>query len=310
MHQRPSELSGGEKQRVAIARALAKRPDLVFADEPTSALDGESGQIVIRLLRRAANEHGAAVICVTHDPRLEAFADRVVQLEDGRVLSDEPSIRAKPVARAGARARRDRPRALSPLLLLLGLALGGLAGCQRGDDAGQGRRPRLRPPRPTAAVADGKADVEGGIIQVAARTAGVVSAVYVEEGDAVTKGQVLARQEDDAPRWRSQTAEATLAQAKAADRADRGPDGGRPARGDAAEAAGRLALRLQPAGRPGRRRGAQRRRHAGGRARGGRGGRRPSSRRPATRSSRPSSARRSTARSCAATPIPASAPRR
>jgi putative ABC transport system ATP-binding protein len=89
MRQRPAELSGGEKQRVAIARALAKAPDLVFADEPTSALDGESGQIVIRLLRRAATEHGAAVICVTHDPRLEAFADRLVRLEDGSILSDE-----------------------------------------------------------------------------------------------------------------------------------------------------------------------------------------------------------------------------
>ncbi len=96
MRQRPSELSGGEKQRVAIARALAKQPGLVFADEPTSALDGESGQMVVRLLRRAATEHGAAVICVTHDPRLEAFADRLVRLEDGRVLSDEPLIRAKP----------------------------------------------------------------------------------------------------------------------------------------------------------------------------------------------------------------------
>ena len=72
LNQRPSELSGGEKQRVAIARALAKDPRLLFADEPTSALDGENGQIVIKLLQRAAKEHGAAVICVTHDPRLEA----------------------------------------------------------------------------------------------------------------------------------------------------------------------------------------------------------------------------------------------
>jgi putative ABC transport system ATP-binding protein len=95
MHQRPSQLSGGEKQRVAIARALAKAPSLVFADEPTSALDGESGQMVVRLLRRAATEHGAAVICVTHDPRLEAFADRVVRIEDGRILSDEPAYHHK-----------------------------------------------------------------------------------------------------------------------------------------------------------------------------------------------------------------------
>jgi putative ABC transport system ATP-binding protein len=88
LNQRPAELSGGEKQRVAIARALAKNPQLLFADEPTSALDGENGQVVIRLLRRAATEHGAAVICVTHDPRLEAWADRVIHIEDGRILDD------------------------------------------------------------------------------------------------------------------------------------------------------------------------------------------------------------------------------
>jgi putative ABC transport system ATP-binding protein len=89
LNQRPSELSGGEKQRVAIARALAKQPKILFADEPTSALDGENGQIVIRLIRRAAREHGAAVICVTHDHRLESFADRVIHIDDGRIASDE-----------------------------------------------------------------------------------------------------------------------------------------------------------------------------------------------------------------------------
>lgn len=98
LDQRPGELSGGEKQRVAIARALAKQPRLLFADEPTSALDGENGQIVIRLLRRAAHEHGAAVICVTHDPRLEAFADRIIHIEDGVILDD----RAAAVERAEA----------------------------------------------------------------------------------------------------------------------------------------------------------------------------------------------------------------
>ena len=89
LHQKPSSLSGGEKQRVAIARALAKDPQILFADEPTSALDGENGQIVIRLLRRAATEHGAAVICVTHDPRLEAWADRVIHIEDGVIIDDQ-----------------------------------------------------------------------------------------------------------------------------------------------------------------------------------------------------------------------------
>jgi len=95
LRQRPSEMSGGEKQRVAIARALAKNPQLLFADEPTSALDGETGQVIIKLIQRAAKAHGAAVICVTHDPRLEAYADRIIHIEDGRILSDE---RTKPVA--------------------------------------------------------------------------------------------------------------------------------------------------------------------------------------------------------------------
>lgn len=86
---RPAELSGGEKQRVAIARALAKQPRLIFADEPTSALDGENGQRVIHLLQRASREHDAAVVCVTHDQRLEAWADRVIHIEDGRIAGDE-----------------------------------------------------------------------------------------------------------------------------------------------------------------------------------------------------------------------------
>jgi putative ABC transport system ATP-binding protein len=103
LHQRPSELSGGEKQRVAIARALAKDPQLIFADEPTSALDGENGQVVIKLLHRAAKQHGAAVICVTHDPRLETYADRVIHLEDGRILDDRRTEHAANVSGAAHR---------------------------------------------------------------------------------------------------------------------------------------------------------------------------------------------------------------
>jgi putative ABC transport system ATP-binding protein len=88
LHQRPAEMSGGEKQRVAIARALAKSPSLIFADEPTSALDSTNGQVVIKLLHQAARERGAAIVVVTHDPRLEAHADRIIHMEDGRILDD------------------------------------------------------------------------------------------------------------------------------------------------------------------------------------------------------------------------------
>jgi putative ABC transport system ATP-binding protein len=85
----PLALSGGEKQRVAVARAIAKRPQLLFADEPTSALDKENGANVARLLHAIARSQGATVLCVSHDPRLIAHADRVVRIEDGVLTSDE-----------------------------------------------------------------------------------------------------------------------------------------------------------------------------------------------------------------------------
>ena len=89
MHLRPAELSGGEKQRVAIARALAKKPTLLFADEPTSSLDKVNGQNIVDILHRAAREHGTTVLCVSHDQRLIAHADRVLVMEDGMIKSDE-----------------------------------------------------------------------------------------------------------------------------------------------------------------------------------------------------------------------------
>jgi putative ABC transport system ATP-binding protein len=85
---RPLEMSGGEKQRVAIARALAKKPQLLFADEPTSALDSVNGKIVIDSLHRIARTFGATVVCVSHDHRLAASADRVITIADGKILSD------------------------------------------------------------------------------------------------------------------------------------------------------------------------------------------------------------------------------
>ena len=81
----PAQLSGGQRQRVAIARAFAGNPDLLLADEPTAALDAVQGRGVMELLRRRAQENGATVIVVTHDPRMIRFADRVIELEDGTV---------------------------------------------------------------------------------------------------------------------------------------------------------------------------------------------------------------------------------
>jgi putative ABC transport system ATP-binding protein len=86
-HHLPADLSGGQKQRVAIARALGGNPPIIVGDEPTAALDTKTALSVMELLRELASSHGRAVVVVTHDPRLERFADRVVRVEDGRIHS-------------------------------------------------------------------------------------------------------------------------------------------------------------------------------------------------------------------------------
>jgi putative ABC transport system ATP-binding protein len=85
----PADLSGGQKQRVAIARALAGDPPIILADEPTAALDSHSGRTVMDLLQRLAHERGRAVAIVTHDNRMLGYADRLVKMEDGRIVADE-----------------------------------------------------------------------------------------------------------------------------------------------------------------------------------------------------------------------------
>jgi putative ABC transport system ATP-binding protein len=90
---RPSELSGGQQQRVAVARALVTRPAVVFADEPTGNLDSHSSADVLALLRRAVDDFGQTVVMVTHDPTAAEMSDRIVELEDGRVVSDRRTER-------------------------------------------------------------------------------------------------------------------------------------------------------------------------------------------------------------------------
>ncbi|MGA8170972.1 MAG: ABC transporter ATP-binding protein [Methylocystis sp.] len=82
----PSHLSSGQRQRVAIARALAGDPEILMADEPTAALDAENGLKAMELFRTLARERRCAVVIVTHDPRTQRFADRIVHLEDGRIV--------------------------------------------------------------------------------------------------------------------------------------------------------------------------------------------------------------------------------
>jgi ABC-type lipoprotein export system ATPase subunit len=89
LHHRPGELSGGQRQRVAIARALAGDPTLVVGDEPTGALDKNTGHAIVKLLRDQVND-SRGVLLVTHDLRLRQFAHRIIEIDDGRIVADNP----------------------------------------------------------------------------------------------------------------------------------------------------------------------------------------------------------------------------
>jgi putative ABC transport system ATP-binding protein len=84
----PDNLSGGQKQRVAVARALVSNPKIILADEPTAALDKEAGHTVVQMLKSLGKKRGTTTVMVTHDPRILEMADRIITLEDGRIISD------------------------------------------------------------------------------------------------------------------------------------------------------------------------------------------------------------------------------
>ncbi|MDJ0573907.1 MAG: DevA family ABC transporter ATP-binding protein [Xenococcaceae cyanobacterium MO_234.B1] len=100
----PDNLSGGQKQRVAIARALVSHPAIVLADEPTAALDSKSGRDVVNLMQKLAREQGSTILLVTHDNRILDVADRIVHLEDGKLVNNSLS-----------EIRRDKPTSLPKL---------------------------------------------------------------------------------------------------------------------------------------------------------------------------------------------------
>lgn len=88
----PDNLSGGQKQRIAIARALVNNPPMVLADEPTAALDKQSGRDVVELMQHLAKEQGTSILLVTHDNRILDIADRIVEMEDGILLGNNPNV--------------------------------------------------------------------------------------------------------------------------------------------------------------------------------------------------------------------------
>ena len=89
MQNKPTQLSGGQQQRVSIARALASNPEIILADEPTGALDSVTGKEVMTMLYRFWKENGKTVIMVTHDMHLAKYAQRHIELKDGKIIRDE-----------------------------------------------------------------------------------------------------------------------------------------------------------------------------------------------------------------------------
>lgn len=87
IHNLPNTLSGGQQQRVAIARAIASRPDIIFADEPTGNLDSKTSDEVIGLLKVSAQKYGQTLVMITHDDDIAQLTDRIIELEDGKVVS-------------------------------------------------------------------------------------------------------------------------------------------------------------------------------------------------------------------------------
>ena len=85
-HNLPNTLSGGQQQRVAIARAIASKPDIILADEPTGNLDTKTGDEVISLLKMTAKKYGQTLVMITHDEEIAQMADRIILIEDGKVV--------------------------------------------------------------------------------------------------------------------------------------------------------------------------------------------------------------------------------
>ena len=108
-HLRPAQLSTGECQRVAVARALANEPAILLADEPTASLDGENGQVVMQLLTDLVRQRNMTLVVVTHDSRIFRYADRILHLDNGRLIrASKPGDPVAPTLPAPKEQSKER----------------------------------------------------------------------------------------------------------------------------------------------------------------------------------------------------------
>ena len=209
----PRELSGGEQQRVAIARAIVGDASVIMADEPTAALDSENGHAIMTLLAQIAKDQARAVLVVTHDPRILPFADRIVRIEDGRIVGENRSSKqlmsslkqascgghghAEPddlLFRSFMSARPGRSRMLTP---------------SRRAGSGRVARRSLDEKRWARLPPDGSS--RGRAKSRSPLPPGRIAEVLAKTNDKVFAGELLVRLDDEEARARVVVAEAQVA---------------------------------------------------------------------------------------------------
>lgn len=219
---RPEQLSGGQRQRVGIARALASDGWLVMADEPTAAIDWESAEPIVKALARLAHEDGRCVIIVSHDPRLERYADRIIRLHEGTVAADEPINTAGGEGAPDAQGdvpslptqrRRARPSSRGPgisaawlvIVALLGLLIGWVLPKGRPIDSATPNTEQalgIESGRANAPYADvvaaAPAVVEpwSKMVAIQAERPGRITAILKRAGESVAEGEPLVQLDD------------------------------------------------------------------------------------------------------------------
>ncbi len=209
----PRQLSGGEKQRTAIARALACPGQLVLADEPTANLDWHSAQSIVERLVELAHDDGRAVVMVTHDSRIEAYADRIVRIEDGRMIDDQrrremPTTVLMKSNSSPSNGNASRRRGVSLVGWLGGFAVLALVALVAVFSQSEDQKTQPTNQEPVAAATDRPIHVAAApavvepathLVKLQTQRPGRIKAVLKNAGDAISKGEALVILDDAIP---------------------------------------------------------------------------------------------------------------